>query len=280
MDFMITIISIVNNPQIAREHLLKGLSRQSARHELLLINNKHSTFKSASAANNFASRKATGDYLMFIHQDVFLHSRNWLKQAEDTMSSLSKIGMAGVAGMIKPKFLTQLDVCTRYYMLMKLGALRLWFLKYGRGNVLHGTNKCSWGGSSISEVVDVQTVDELLLIVPTEVFEQTKFDETACNDWHLYGVDFSLSVQAKGYRSYVLPFSTFHRSEGKVNSSYFATMARIMNKHKTDNIINTTSGLFPTNRALANLLWSQSKVHIFEIFKDEVFTRDKMEEAI
>jgi len=266
---MITVISIVNNPHIAREYLLKGLSNQSAKHELLLVNNEQSIFKSASAAYNSASLKATGDYLMFVHQDVFLPSKDCLKQIEERLFSLSSVGLIGLTGMIKPTFINQFDIFARYYFLMKLEALRFWFLKYGRGNVVHGKKQLPWGGRQISEAVCVQTVDELLLVVPAEVFERTKFDEVTCSDWHLYGVDFSLSIQISGYKTYVLPFSAFHLSDGKLNSSYFATMEKLMRKHQRDEVISTTSGLFPTNPALADFLWSSGKVGSYKFSKGE-----------
>lgn len=44
-------------------------------------------------------------------------------------------------------------------------------------------------GADIDEPIPVQTLDELLLIIPRRVFEGHKFDESTCDGWHLYGVE-------------------------------------------------------------------------------------------
>jgi hypothetical protein len=77
---MISIISTVNNEKIAKEFLLRGLSRQNTKFELFLVDNRAFSYKSASQANNRAGLNASGDYLMFIHQDVLLLSRNCARQ--------------------------------------------------------------------------------------------------------------------------------------------------------------------------------------------------------
>jgi hypothetical protein len=112
-------------------------------------------------------------------------------------------------------------------------------------------------GRTISEMTKVQTVDELLLIIPANVLEFAKFDETVCNDWHLYGVDLSLTVAEKGYDVCVLPLPVFHKSIGKRTDSYLFTLRKLIEKHKGERIMNTTFGMCPTKRELMELLWSE-----------------------
>lgn len=246
----------MNNEAIAKEYLLKGLSKQNTKFELCLVDNRASTYKSASEAINRAGNKANGDYLMFVHQDVLLASKSWLKETENLLTSLTRMGLAGVAGMLKPKFVSELDVSMRYWLLQKIGNLSLWWRHYGRGNVLHGANRLPWAGCFISDVTPVQTVDELLLIIPRSVWELTKFDENTCVGWHLYGVDFALTAARKGFKVYALPCpSVWHRSTGLVDYSYIRTLAKISRKHKRERAINTTLGLVPTTKLLLKLLW-------------------------
>lgn len=237
-----------------QEFLLRGLSHQTTKFELILIDNKCSFYKSASQAYNLRSLEANGDYLMFIHQDVFLPSNNWLKECENGLSTLSNIGLAGVAGMLKPKYINEFEICMRYYLLRKLGLYSFWFHCYGRGNVFQGHDKLPWMGKPTSEILSVQTLDELLLIIPFEVFEHTKFDEIACNDWHLYGVDYSLTTSEKGYKVCVLPCPVFHLSTGKRSKTYFKTLIKLIKKHRNEKIINTTTGLWPTRPKLTKLV--------------------------
>jgi hypothetical protein len=252
---MISIISIISNDVIAKEFLLHGLSRQNTRYDLILLDNRRSSYRSAAQAYNEGSAKAKGDYLMFIHQDVLLPCCNWLKEAEESLSTVSNLGIAGVAGMLQPTFINDFEVYARYYLLEKLNLSKVWYYRYARGNVFHGSEKKFWGGKFISEVLSTRTLDELLLIIPARVFENSKFDETTCDDWHLYGVDYSLSTTQERRDVCVLPHSVIHLSTGKVNKAYlarayFKTLMKLIEKHRTEKIINTAHAPWSTRPKL------------------------------
>jgi hypothetical protein len=250
---MISVISIINNDAIAKQFLLQGLSWQNTRYDLILINNRNSLYKSAAQAYNEGSAKAKGDYLMFIHQDVLLPSRNWLKKAEESLSALPNLGIAGVAGMLQPTFINDFDLWARYYTLEKLNLSKIWYYRYARGNVFHGREKEFWLGKFTSKVLLAKTLDELLLIIPARFFENLRFDETTCDNWHLYGVDYSLTASQKCCDVFVLPQSVVHFSTGKVNKAYFKTLAKLIEKHRSEKIINTTIYPWSTRPRLMEL---------------------------
>ncbi|MGD0203959.1 MAG: glycosyltransferase [Candidatus Bathyarchaeia archaeon] len=254
---MISIISVINNEQCAKEYLLRALNRQNAKYQSLLIDNTSGVYKNAAQAYNYAGSKANGDYLIFVHQDVFFLFRGWLKEIEDYLSTLSDVGVAGLAGMVKPRFLNEFELFSRYFLLNKIGNYRLWFSLYGRGNLLQEIGGQPGPGRIISEPVPVQTVDELMLIVPAKVFETNKFDEKVCDNWHLYGVDFSLTVSKKGLKTYVLPSSAIHHSGGKIDSFYVQTLKKLIEKHEMEKIINTTCGLIPTKKEFMDFFWER-----------------------
>jgi hypothetical protein len=236
---MISVISIINNNAIAKEFLLHGLSRQNTHYDLILLDNRNSSYRSAAQAYNEGSAEAKGDYLMFIHQDVLLPCHNWLKEAEESLSTVSNLGIAGSAGMLQPTFINDFEIWARYYMLEKLFLSKVWYYRYSRGNVFHGRDKKFWGGKSTPEIIASKTLDELLLIIPSVVFENLKFDETTCDNWHLYGVDYSLSASQKYRDVFVLPHPVVHLSTGKVNKAYFKTLVKLTKKHRNEKIINT-----------------------------------------
>jgi hypothetical protein len=250
---LISVISIINNDVIAKEFLLRGLSRQNAKYDLILLDNKGFSYRSAAQAYNDGSAKAKGDYLMFVHQDVLLPCRNWLKEAENSLSTVSNLGIAGVAGMLQPTFMNDFELWARYYLLEKLNLSKVWYYRYARGNVFHGHEKKFWLGKFTSEVLSTKTLDELLLIIPASVFENSKFDETTCDNWHLYGVDYSLSASQKCRGVCVLPHPVVHLSTGKVNKGYFKTLAKLIEKHRTEKIINTTIYPWSTRPKLMEL---------------------------
>jgi hypothetical protein len=90
-------------------------------------------------------------------------------------------------------------------------------------------------------------------ITVKHVFENSKFDETTCGDWHLYGVDYSLSRSQKCRDVCVLLHSVVHLSIGKVNKVYFKTLEKLIEKHRTEKLINTTIGSWSTRPKLTEL---------------------------
>jgi hypothetical protein len=237
---MISVISVINNNDIAKEFLFRGLSRQNTPFELILLDNKDHSYRSAAQAYNEGSAKARGNYLMFIHQDVLLPCCNWLREAENSLSTVTNLGIAGVAGMLRPTFIDDFEVFARYYLLEQLNLSKIWYYRYARGNVFHGRERRPWLGKFTTEVLSTRTLDELLLIIPARVFEKLKFDESTCDNWHLYGVDYSLSAFQKCLDVCVLPHSVIHLSMGKVKKPYFKTLLKLLDKHRTEKIINTT----------------------------------------
>jgi len=184
---------------------------------------------------NYGGRKAKSDYIMFVHQDVDLSSNTWLEEVEKILNELSNLGIAGVAGRSK----NEDGVITN--------------IKYDNPPRLAGKIQ-------IGKPTEVQTVDECLTIIPKSVFTKLQFDENTCNEWHLYAVDYSLSIRKLGYNIYIIPMYIYHLSigfkpkgklkavlEGIYPKSYYLSMKKLMNKHKIYyKKIYTTCGIYKT----------------------------------
>jgi len=185
--------------------------------ELILVNNTQGTYASAAEALNVGGAKAKGDYLIFAHQDIRFDSPHWLRDAEAIIRSLSDFGIAGVAGK-----------------------------KNRRGvitNVKHGSPPHFAGRNQVKEPAEVQTLDECCIIIPKEIYTGIKFDEITCDDWHLYAVDYCLSVRKNGHRAFVLPLPCYHRSSGSLSEGYYSTLEKLQRKHCRDyKIVYTTVG--------------------------------------
>jgi len=221
---LISIVIIYNDEKMLNEYFLKGLKSQSSRHELILIDNRTGVYKSAAKAFNDACKKAKGDYIMCVHQDVELLSSDFLKTTEMMLDGLADVGVAGVAGM-------SMDGRTH---------------KERRKNIIyHGFPEKQLWGNKIDSPIEVQTLDECLLIIPRKIFEIIKFDEETCNNWHLYGVDYCLSVKEMKMKVYTLPLTIYHRSKGESaissdsffrlgskKNEYYVTLKKVLKKHK------------------------------------------------
>jgi hypothetical protein len=179
---MISVVCVYNSQEILKKHLLKSLANQTAKYELIRVDNSGGNFKAACKALNHGGRKAKGEYLMFVHQDVVLYSRFWLEDVEKILDNVSLLGVAGCSGM-------------------------------GEDGKMPGFIKdrgCLWG-RPVTEPKEVQSLDECLLIVPKAVFDRFKFDETLPG-WHAYGVDYCLTVREHGLKAYVIPAFIHHDS--------------------------------------------------------------------
>jgi len=199
---LISIITVYNNKSFFEENILATLRNQTAQYELIALDNTNKTFRSATIALNHGASKATGDFLMFIHQDMRLLTDDALAQIENHLHTLPDLGAAGVIGVSHAGITT--------------------------GCILN-TYECL--GKPFVNPVEVQTLDECMLIIPKKVFQRFSFDEVALEGWHLYGVDYCLTALEAGLRVYVLPVLTHHFSLGTNYDGLLNYQKLIWKKH-------------------------------------------------
>ena len=208
---MISVICVYNDRGILEDFLLKGLKDQTVDFELILVDNTKGMFSSAAEALNHGANNAKGKYLLFVHQDIDLSWNKWLEESEKILDSLADLGIAGVAGRSESE----------------LGTL---------SNIEHGIPPSGVRGINGRGVIRpeiVQTLDECLVIIPRTIFDMAKFDAKTCDGWHLYAVDYCLSLERLGIKAYVLPMYVYHASAANsMSESYFAALGRVLKKHK------------------------------------------------
>ena len=190
------------------KYLLKSLDKQTADYELILVDNTQKKFKSATEALNYGGEKAIGKYIIFAHQDVDLLSKKFLEDLGLILSKITNLGIAGVAGKSE---------LNRFIL----------------SNIKQGQPPKYAAKIQIKEPVNVQTVDECFFVIPKNVFEMVKFDEKVCDGWHLYAVDYCLSVKEMKFLVCVVPISLYHRSVAdSFSKEYYSTIKKIIKKHK------------------------------------------------
>lgn len=213
---MISVICVYHTRDMLNRVLLESLGHQDP-HELILLDNTEGKWKSAASALNQGARVATGKYLMFVHQDVEL-TPNYLGHAERLLDTMT-FGVAGAIGMSEEG---------RTYE----ERLRGFISNAGQG----------WG-KPITEPQKVQTLDELLLIVPRATF--LGFDEKTFDHWHCYGCDYALTMNELGLGAYVIPGYVYHRSLATNVANLRTYHKRLFYKHHKHfaRIHATTNGL-------------------------------------
>lgn len=223
---MISVVCVHNNKKILNDYLLKSLKNQTVNFQLITLDSTDGKYHSAAQALNYGGKKAIGKYIMFVHQDVDLCSNTWLEEVEKMLEPMSGLGIAGVAGMSVNEDSNG---------------------KRGRNIIKHGKPAKFWSlGTAIQKPEPVQTLDECLVIIPKSVFDILQFDEKVCDNWHMYAVDYCLSVQEEGFGVYAIPMLIYHKSTGatiknrlKVVLSigwlpheYYQSLDKLLKKHK------------------------------------------------
>lgn len=236
---MLSIICVYNNESTLNDWLIHSLKDQTARYELILLDNSDGKFTSAASALNSGGKKAGGDYLCFVHQDIHFCRKTDLENIEKQLSALDNPGIVGVAGMSSEG--NTFGQCQRNWI------------------VEHENPPAIWGHFT-GKPESVQTVDECFFIIPKTIFKTHPFDEKTCDHWHFYSADYCLTLGSAGYKVYTIPFPVHHQSSGfsrkfRINrkscgfmKDYYRSLANVLKKHKKNyRKVFTTSGIYRTD---------------------------------
>jgi len=247
-----SVICVWNDEALLQDYLLGSLRLQTLDHEVILLANNIGRYSSAAGALNEGAARAIGEYLIFSHQDVRLPSADWLEALAQTLSPLDKFGAVGVAG-------TMLAGRRRRVM----------------SRIQHGIPPKPVSNLRPEGSAPAQTLDECLIVVPRDLFLSYPFDQKVCNGWHLYAVDYCLTIESAGFPVYVVPMEVFHRSTGHLDQSYLETMDKIMAKHRAKHrIIRTTFGVWNTHLPVGIEWWRIRQANKIEGFLDECGFRE------
>lgn len=225
---MISIVCCYNDKIVLDEYLLSSLRDQESDFELILLDNTNNKYSSAAAALNEGVDKASGKYLMIVHQDIKISDSRFLNKLIDYIDGYDSDTIFGLAGI------------------KESGKIY--------SNIKHGENSEYVSENRIIEPEEVQTVDEMLIAGNTSLFKTMKFDEKTCDNWHLYGVDLCLSVKLKGGAIYTLPLEVYHKSAGILSKGYYTTARNLSKKYRKNyEVIYTTCINFNTSPIRFNL---------------------------
>jgi hypothetical protein len=217
---MISVVCVYNKESTFNDVLLKSLRSQTAAYDLVALDNRAGRFHSAAEAYNHGGAQAKGDYVMFVHQDLWLVTRTWLEDAERVLKGLPSLGVAGVAGMVSMSEKSRTS-------------------QWASASCFYLDETTVVEHDAIRAPVEVETLDECLLLVPRPVFDKLKFDEATFDGWDCYAADYCLCAKTMGLKAYVIPApcshccvrSTFGRWELKGLLKY---QKRLYTKHRNE----------------------------------------------
>jgi hypothetical protein len=181
----VSIVCVYNNLAV-RQHCLdrsiERLDAEASNVEYLPIDNVNGSFPSAGSALNHGASLASGDVVAFVHQDVFLHSLTALKKAAEQM-------LAGGFGL--------------------LGAVGV---QSGGRIVGRIRDRVVLLGEAVASPVDVDSVDEVLFMVPRNQLPHEPLTESSAMAWHAYAVEYGLRARRLGLRTGVADIPLTHNS--------------------------------------------------------------------
>ena len=220
----ISIICVFNDARVVRQCLESSIERhRSEVHDLdcVLIDNRDGAFPTAGAAFNAAARRARHDHLVFVHQDVVLHSLAALERAALALEADHRIGLAGAIGI-------------------------------DRGGRLVGRvrDRVVLLGEHTDQPVDVDAVDEVLFIVPRRVLEREPLSEEPTLAWHAYAVEYGLRLRQAGLRVCAVDVPLTHNSLSINNRNLDAAYAQLVRTYPNALPIRTPNRKI-TRRALS-----------------------------
>jgi len=206
----LSIVCVYNDKDILSNWLRKSLECQNFEYESIFLDNTSNKYQSAAEALNEGGTKAHGKYLMFVHQDIKFMNDVFLKDIFHELESIKNLGVAGTAG----KSLEDKEIIT---------------------NIKHGIPPRYASRKHYTCRQEAQTLDESLLVIPREIFRLYQFNEKICDNWHLYGVEYCLSMRKIGFDVYVIPLTLYHKSNGvSLNWSYFITLKKVLHLYKKE----------------------------------------------
>jgi hypothetical protein len=181
----LSIVCVYNNPAVREQCLDRSIAllRDGTPDvEYLPVDNTSGTYPSAGAALNHGVSLARNDFVVFVHQDVFLHSLTALKEAAAAMLA-GGFGLLGAVG-IQPDGRITGRVRDRVVLL----------------------------GDPVGQPAEVDSVDEVLFLAPRSQLLREPLTESGDMAWHAYAVEYGLRVRKLGLRTGVADIPLTHNS--------------------------------------------------------------------
>jgi len=218
----VSIVCVYNDPAV-RQGCLDRSIRENPVNELdieyIPIDNVQGTYRSAGAALNYGASLAKNDVVVFVHQDVFLHSLEMVVRAAGRMQA-GHFGVLGAVGVAADGRI--------------VGRVR---------------DRVVLIGEIAYSPSEVDSVDEVLFMVPRSLVLREPLTESTAMAWHGYAVEYGLRVQPMGLRVGVADIPLTHNSRTANIDGLDVAQAEIATLYPDMLPVKTTCGVLTTKTA-------------------------------
>jgi hypothetical protein len=229
----VSIVCVANDIAVRERCLDRSIAdhlHEAPETEYLPIDNTAGAFPSAGEALNHGVSRARHDVVVFVHQDVYLHSLTALEEAAGMLVRRTDIGMHGSVGIAADGRI--------------VGRMR---------------DRVVLVGEPASEPVEVDSLDEVLFMVPREALLREPLVETPDLAWHAYAVEYGLRVRAQGKRVTAGPIPLTHNSMSvnldRLDVAHRAVAARYPSALPVRTTCGVIATVQPPSRPLATHRW-------------------------
>ena len=190
-------------------------------YELVVIDNSKNEYSIFSAYNE-GVRRAQGDILCFMHEDVLYHTDGWGKSVVDYFLQYPSVGLLGVAG-------------THFLSHIPSG---WWETECKSCHLIQGYTENGEYKSSISDIRTYMSnptclvaIDGLWMCMRKDVFIQVSWDDVTFNGFHAYDVDMSLQIWSTGLQVHMIwDVLIEHKSLGCFDDCFYDAYAKLWAK--------------------------------------------------
>ena len=204
-------------------------------HEWVIVDNSTRQYNIFQAYNE-GVRRATGDILCFMHDDILYHTDGWGKIVEHAFEENPNTALLGLAGAhVVP------DADNPMWGFQHISTVRIWtkeplketpFDQHGGlpdGGYWSGNLSFAQGRTN----VPVANIDGLWMCCRRECFDKIKFDEQTYDGFHCYDADISMQVLANDWDILVnTEILVEHFSDSILTPDYFRAAGQWYGKWK------------------------------------------------
>lgn len=191
----VSLICVYNNLEILETQLLRSIRENDIECEMILIDNSNKFFSSAAEALNHGANIATGDVLIFSHQDIYIKFPGEFESFVNDIYNKNVGDIIGAQGAIETQ-------------------------KENISNITAGPELDVRRVARINKMQAVSCIDEGFFGMRRETYYLYRFDEALCNNWHLYAVEMCLHARSMNEFVFVHPIQLHHYSWGYISKSY------------------------------------------------------------
>jgi len=184
VDAGISIVCVYNDPEVREQCLDRSIDAYVGRLEIdyIAVDNTGRDYSTAGAALNHGAEMARYDVVVFVHQDVHLHSI-------DRLAAVGAALIDGKWGLLGANGVTSLGE--------SVGCLR---------------DRTQLIGRQSPTPVDVDSIDEVLFMVSRDVVLEHPLTKDPDLAWHAYAVEYSLRMRTLGKRVGAVDMAVTHNS--------------------------------------------------------------------